>query len=177
MMQTLRERNYAYGMSGGLLMATIFLSIKVMTHHEKWVLIPQWAIDQRIDIDGDMYSDAYLTQWAGGLARTLLTVNPATVQSVTNTFLKMAATHYGQIKPYLEARSRDIRENDISTVFYEKEAVVHRDQNTVEVTGTFCTYFGRDKPPIIETKTFAVGWARGVNGVLLVRTFQEKKEI
>ena len=175
--QALRERNYAYGISGGLLIVTIVLALKIMNYDERWVLIPQWATDQRIEIVGREYADTYLNEWAGSVARTLLTVNPATVQHVSDTFLKMAATHYGQIKPYLEAHAHEIRDNDISTVFYEKETVIHRDQQQVEVTGTFYTYFGRDKPPIIETKIFVVGWAIGVNGVILLRSFEEKKEI
>ena len=175
--RSLRQKNYAYFISGALLISNVVLTIKVLTHEEKWVLIPQFATDQKIEVQGSQYSDAYLTQWAGSLARELLTVNPATVQKVSDKFLKISATKYGQIKPYLEAHAKEIRENDISTVFYEKDCKIDRDKSEIEITGTFCTYFGREKPPIIETKTFVVGWSLGINGVLLVSKFQEKKEI
>lgn len=175
--RALKQRNFSYIVSGGLLLSNILLVVKVMTHEERWVLIPQFATNQRIEIEGAQYSDAYLNQWAGSIARELLTVNPSTVQKVSDTFLKIASTKYGQIKPYLEAHVKEIRENDISTVFYEKEVVIHRDEHKAEVTGTFYTYFGREKPPIVETKTFVVGWSVGVNGVLLVSQFEEKKEV
>lgn len=176
-LRAVKQRNYAYFVSLILLMSNIVLCIKIYVQEEHWVLIPQFSIDQTIGVSGSYYSDSYINQWAGSLARELLTVNPSTVQIVAEKVLKVSSTKHGQIKPHLESHIKEIVENNISTVFYEKECKINRDQKEVEVTGSFYTYFGREKAPLIETKTFAMGWESGVNGVLLVSKFEEKKEI
>lgn len=176
-LRALRQKNFAYFVSLVLLVSNIVLCIKIYVQEEHWVLIPQFSTDQTIGVRGSHYSDAYINQWAGSLVRELLTVNPSTVQIVAEKVLKVSSTKYGQIKPHLEDHIKEIIENNISTVFYEKECKIDRDQKEVEVTGSFYTYFGREKAPLIETKTFVVGWASGVNGVLLITKFEEKKEI
>lgn len=174
--RALKQRNFSYLVIGCLLLSNLVLALKVLRHEERWVLIPQFSTEQRAEIVGSKYSDSYLIQWAGSLSRELMTVNPSTVETVSNRFLKIASTKFGQIQPYLAAHIKDIKENNISTVFYEKDCKILDEQSEVEVTGTFYTYLGRDKAPIIETKTFVVGWATGMNGALLVSRFEEKKE-
>ena len=173
--KTLRQRNFAYVISGGLLLANILLSIKALHHEERWVLIPQFEIAQTYTIQGDQYDEHYLEHWAGALTQDFLTVNPSTVDQAMERFLKIASTQYGQIKPNIEALAKEIKDNQITTAFYPKEFKIDTSNHVVDVTGTFMTWFGREKPPIVQNKTFLVGWKPGPKGILLASQFEERK--
>lgn len=174
--KTIKHRNIAYGITGILIVSNLLLSIKSFNHDEKWVLIPQFDIEDRLTIQGEKHSDEYLHYWAGGLTQSLLTANPSTIDRVIHKFLEISSSQYGQVKPNVEAYGKDIKENHISTAFYAKEFKIDRTNKEIEVIGTFMTWFGREKPPVIETKTFAIGWVHGPKGVLLVSKFEERKD-
>lgn len=174
--KALKQRNFSYLISFGLLITNIFLSIKVLNHEEKWVLIPQFEIDQKFWVQGEKYSDEYLQNWAGAVAQEILSVNPASVDRATQKFLEISSTKYGELKPYIVTQAKNIKDNQITTAFYTKDFKVDRTLNQIEVTGTFMTWFGRDKAPLLETKTFLVGFQLGPKGVLLISKFEERKE-
>lgn len=173
--KTLKQRNYAYVISAALLLTNTILSIKVLNHEERWVLIPQFEIEHKYAIQGNQYDNLYLEHWAGALTQDFLTVNPSTVDQAMQRFLKISSTQYGQIKPNIEAMTKEIKENQITTAFYPKEFKVDSVHKIVEVTGTFMTWFGREKPPIVQAKTFLVGWKPGPKGILLATQFEERK--
>lgn len=173
--KTLKQRNYAYVMSAGLLLTNTILVLKVLNHEERWVLVPQFEIEHQYTIQGNQYDSLYLEHWAGALTQDFLTVNPSTVDQAMQRFLKIASTQYGQIKPNVEIMAKDIKDNQITTAFYPKEFKIDQSNKAVEVTGTFMTWFGREKPPIVQTKTFLVGWKPGPKGILLASQFEERK--
>ena len=173
--KSLKQRNYAYMLSLGLLLSNIVLSVIIINHDEKWVLMPQFDVEQKYTIHGNQYDQYYLEQWAGALVEDFLTVNPANVDAAMQRFLRIASTHNGQVKPNIEAQAKEIKEHQLTTAFYSKEFKVDRDKQVVEVTGSFLTWFGRKKPPIEQTKTFLVGWRSGPKGFLLVHQFEERK--
>ena len=173
--KAIKHRNVAYGVAGILIVSNVLLSIKAFNHAEKWVLIPQFDIADRLMVHGERYSDEYLQNWAGGLAQTLLTANPATIDRVIHSFLEVSSSQYGQIKHNVEAYGKDIKENHVSTTFYAKSFKIDRKNKEIEVTGEFLTWFGREKLPVSETKTFCIGWIFGPKGVLLVNKFEERK--
>lgn len=173
--KAIRKRNFAYVVNAGLLLSNIILSIKLATNDERWVLIPQFEIEQRYSVHGNQYSSLYLEHWAGALSQDFLSVNPANVDAAAQRFLKIASTHYGQIKPNIDAHVKEIKENNLTTSFYPKEFKVDNSSKIVEVTGSFLTWFGREKAPVEQTKTFLIGWKEGPKGVLLVSQFEERK--
>ncbi|MEI8321202.1 MAG: TraE/TraK family type IV conjugative transfer system protein [Alphaproteobacteria bacterium] len=175
-LQTIKQRNFAYLVSLGLLVSNLFLAYKVFNQEERWVLIPQFDIHNKIDVQGDKYSKVYLEHWAGGLAQEMLTVNPLSVDRMVLKFLDLSSLNFGRIKPTLESHAQAIKDDQLTTAFYAKGCEVNQGKREVEVSGTFMTWFGKEKPPIVQTKTFVVGWELGPKGVLLVSKFEEKKE-
>jgi type IV conjugative transfer system protein TraE len=170
-----KKRNYASIVSLGLLLSNIVLSLMLFNHEERWVLVPQFEVEQKYTIHGNQYDQHYLEHWAGALVRDFLTVNPASVDEAMQRFLRITSIHYGQVKPNIEAQAKEIKEHHLTTAFYPKEYKVDSDKKVVEVTGSFLTWFGREKLPIEQTKTFLVGWRSGPKGILLVHQFEERK--
>ena len=173
----LRQRNFSYVVSAGLLLICILLSCKVFIQDERWVLMPQFEPANKMTVQGSVHSSVYLEHWAGGILQELLTANPHTIDAKTIRILEISATSFGQIRPVLDAKAKTIKENRGTTSFYPKKFEVFQDKKEVVVTGTFMTWFGKDKPPIVETIAITLGWSIGPRGVLLVRSFEERKQI
>ena len=142
-------------------------------HH--WLIIPQSAANNNAALSSKGFSDVYLTQWADSLSRSLLTVNPYTVEErLKNALTLTSSKYYGQVASALQKESEEIKRHDLSTAFYPRDFSIQRAQNLIEVKGVFHTYFGKDKAPVVEEKTWIVGWERGVFGACLLTRFNQK---
>lgn len=174
--QLLKQRNFMAMLAGGLLLSNLFLSLKLFKYDEQWILMPQYDTDHQVALTASTYSDQYLIDWAASISSDLLTVNPATVNHKTKRFLEITVPAHETFQKILKKKARTIKSEGISTVFYPKDFRVNRDAKEVFVTGTFMTFFGSDKKPVIEKKTFLIGYKRGPKGVILVEKFKEEKK-
>lgn len=165
--QIIQQRNFSFCVSGVLLASNLFLSLKVLSQEEKWVLIPQFNIDHRSTVTTSTFSDEYLIDWADALLRDWLTVNPSTVESKSKRFLQVAAQSYGDLRERTQKTIQKIKEERLSTVFYPKAWYVDQKKKKVRVIGDFLTFFGTDREPVRAQEAFTVHFERGPNGVIL----------
>ncbi len=165
--KVLKQRNFAFCVSGVLLVSNLLLCLKILTHEENWALIPQFNIDHRSYISSSSFSDEYLIDWADALLRDWLSVNPSTVEQKSRRFLEITSSSYGSLLESIKKTVKKVKEERLSTVFYPKTWEVNQAKNQVHVTGDFLTYFGHDKAPIRAIKTFIVKYERGPHGVIL----------
>lgn len=171
--KALRQRNFSYVIATGLLVSNIFLAYKVLNDDEHWLLIPQFDTAHIVGINSSHYTNDYLIEWAGGIVRHLLTVNPDSVDHHVEDVLKIASTGHGNLKEKLKRDAKRLKNEHISTVFYPKDFEVFQDKKHIHVKGQHLTYFGRDKSPVSVEKTFVLQWKRGAKGFLFLESFKE----
>lgn len=163
----LQQRNFALCVAGVLLGSNLLLSLKVMTHQENWVLIPQFDTEHRSYISSSSFSQEYIIDWADALLRDWLTVNPSSVEQKARRFLEISSNGYGGLQEQIKNTVKKVKEERLSTVFYPKEWKVNQQDNTIQVIGDFLTYFGHDRAPITKRESFTVHYIRGPHGVIL----------
>ena len=171
--EALRHRNFAYMVSGLLLMSNLGLVFKVWKQEEHWILIPQIETDHRLPLSSTHYSEAYVLEWADSLVRNFLTVNPQTVDRRLYELL-LLAEQSSALQERFKKEAKALKQDNVSTVFYPKEHNLNHETHQVWVKGEHQTYFGRDKAPISREKTFVVTWKRGPRGVILLKDFYEE---
>ena len=176
LVSSLRQRNVALWSCLGLSLANLVLVLKVSHMEEHWVLMPQYDDEHRLEVTRSKYSDAYLIDWATGILTTLLCANPDSIDWKISQILKISRSNYGQLKQKLQAESRRIRQDQVSTAFYPGSYKVNAPGNTIEVSGEHSAWFGRDSAPVITHKTFRLAWAIHGHGVILLEDFQEIKD-
>jgi type IV conjugative transfer system protein TraE len=135
---------------------------------EHWVLLPQQRLEQPLSLTRSTFSEAYLIQWAESLTRELYTVNPLTAEHNATEFLRLAASRYGGLKDRIQSSAKKIKEEGISTAFYPKSFDVSQSTQTILVTGEYLAFFGRDKTPVTQEKTFKLQWEKSPNGIILL---------
>ena len=137
-------------------------------------MVPSLNTDAKQYIfEGSHLSDEYLIDWADTLLGAVLTVNPETVDRKNKEFLKWAISSTA-LYHALEINAKRIKKDHLSTVFYPKEYKVDQEAKLILVTGDFYTYLGHDKSPILQHKTFRVGYLARPSGFLAVNQFQEE---
>lgn len=158
---------------GCLGVSNLSLLIACLNKAEHFLLIPQESPGKRIGLSTDNFSKEYLTKWADSLTRGLLTNNSDTIEKHQKEFLNLStSSSYGDLRHQFREEARRIKKSGLSTAFYPKEFEINHEARTVKVTGLLHTYFGKDKTPVIETRTFLIGWQRGAGGVILVNQFE-----
>jgi type IV conjugative transfer system protein TraE len=171
-----KQRDLALWASFGLSLANIVLVIKVVSAEEHWVLIPSYDVDHRLEMTSTKYSDDYYIDWAGGVVNTLFCVNPDSVDWKVQQILKITVQNYGPLKEKLQAESKKMKADEISTVFYPKKFWVNQADQTIEILGQHIAYFGRDSTPVTSLKKFRLTWAVRMHGVILLKDFVEVKD-
>lgn len=171
--KALHQRNFGYVIATGLLITNLFLTYKVLNSEERWLLIPQFDTTHTIGISTSRYSETYLIDWADGIVRHLLTVNPDSVSRHVEDVLKISSTGYGDLKENLKREAKRLKTEHISTVFYPKDFDVYHDKRQIHVKGQHLTYFGRDKNPVSHEKIFVLQWKIGGKGFLFLEGFKE----
>ena len=171
--EALRHRNFAYMVSGVLLLGNLGLTLKIWKQEEHWILIPQIETDHRLPLSSSQYSEAYVLEWADSLVRNFLTVNPQTVDRRLYELL-LLAEQSSALQEYVKKEVKALKQDNVSTVFYPKEHSLNAQTQKVWVKGEHQTYFGRDKAPISREKTYVVTWKRGPRGVILLKDFYEE---
>ena len=171
----LRQRNFGYLVTTAMIVVNFLLTLKIYTADERWLLIPQFDTDHVIEARSSGYSDNYLIDWADGITRHLLTVNPASAERKVEDVLRICSTGHGTLKDKLKNDARKIRRDQIATVFYPKEFEVKKSDETVKVTGQFLSYFGKDRQPVSVEKSFILRWKIGNRGFLFLEDFSEVK--
>lgn len=171
--EILEKRNFGYLVATAMLVANLLLTIKIFSADERWLLIPQFDTDHMIEVRSSGYSNEYLIDWADGITRHLLTVNPDSAERKAEDVLRISSTGYGNLKEKLKKDARKIRQDQISTVFYPKSFEVKKSEQTVKVTGQFLSYFGKDRLPVSLEKSFILHWKIGNRGVLFLEDFKE----
>ncbi len=173
--EALRQRDLSAWACLGLVAVNCLLVIKVFGSEERWVLIPQYDVDHRVEISSQKYSDDYFIDWANGVVGTILCVNPDSVDWKNQQILKITVQSYGTLKEKLKEDALRIKKDHISTVFYPKKFTVHRGRQTVDVIGEQITYFGKDSSPVTSEKTYQLTWDVRAHGIILLKDFNEIK--
>lgn len=160
-----------------LCMSHLILLFFLFRKEEHWILIPQFDVEKRTTLSSKSFGDEYLTSWASSLCVSLLCVNSSVVEERMKEALRISSPRfYGSLEEQLKQEVKILRQHALSTVFYPQKFTLHRNKNEIEVEGVFHTYFSKDKNPVVEQKIWTVGWEMGARGVILLTTFQEKKE-
>jgi len=173
--KTLKQKDLTLWLCGGLVIANLILSAKVVSTEEQWVLIPYNNTDLRIPLTTSRYSDDYYITWASYVVNTLLCVNPESFEWKAKEILNITTQKHGSLKDKLTIEAEKIKQEQINTVFYPKEFNVNQGQKTVEVTGQHITYFGKRSTPVETTKTFKLAWVVSGHGIILLKDFEEVK--
>ena len=158
-----------------LVVSQVFLVFKVATKEEKWILVPQLA--KQTALSNKYLSKEYLISWSDSLASALLCVTPDIIEKRMGEVLaKTSPAGYGVVSDRLKKEAAELKKHHLSTAFYPSKFAIFEQKNTVEVEGVFHTYFGKDKAPVVEQKTWVLRWDRSPNGLILLADFYEKKE-
>ncbi len=169
----LKRRDLALWSCLGLIASNMGLVFMLMDTEEHWVLMPQYDDGHRLEVTRSDYSDTYLIDWATGILNTLLCVNPDSIDWKISQILKISRSNYGRLKEQLQAESKKIRQDQISTVFYPRSYKVNQEKKSIDVAGAHSAYFGLDSAPVITEKTFRLTWAIRGHGVILLEDFKE----
>ena len=169
-----KQRNFATVMAGGLMVSNLILGLATMGREDQWVLIPQFDAGERIPVSKSSLSKSYLERWSTSLVQDLMTANPASVDLKIQRFLAVSSSAFGSLEQKLRTQAKKLKREGISTVFYPKEVAFEK--NAVRVSGTFMTYFGRDKAPIASFKTYKLSYTRARHGVVVATDLQEIKK-
>ena len=173
--RVLKQRNFAYMVSGLLLISNGGLALKVMTQDEYWILIPWPETHKRLPVSRTTFSDPYLIEWADNLTSRLLTMNPHTADQRVYEFLLVAENANG-LADKLKRQAQQLKDEHISTAFYPKQFHHQRDSHQLWVTGDFHTFFGRDRHPVIQSRTVVLTYRRGPQGVILIKDFYYEED-
>jgi type IV conjugative transfer system protein TraE len=168
--QVLKQRNFAYVVSGVLLVTNMVLAYKVISHDETWILIPWPETHKRLSVSRTTFSDPYLIEWADTLTSRLLTMNPKTADQRVYEFLLVTESSAG-LETKLKAQAQKLKQENLSTAFYPREYQHKKDTRQLWVTGDFHTFFGSDKSPVIQQRTVVLTYRKGPLGVILVQDF------
>lgn len=171
-----RQRDLVLWGCLGLTLTNIILVLKIVSSEEHWVLIPSYDVDHRLEMTTTKYSDDYFVDWAHGVINTLLCVNSDSIDWKIQQILKITVQNYGTLKEKLEAESKKIKSDEISTVFYPKQFWVNQAKQSIEVVGQHIAYFGKDSQPVTTQKRFRLSWAVRTHGVILLKDFGEVKD-
>lgn len=173
--RAIQQRNYAYVVSSVLLLSNLMLVSKVIFTEEQWVLVPQFDTDHRIPLRRSLYSNEYITNWAEGLLVSILTSNESTIDRRIQEFLILTTESHNRLRKKLKEDAKRMKEDRISTAYYPKHFTINRSKSLVHIKGEFQTFFGGDKKPISQEKTFALVWKSGPRGLLLIDDLYEVK--
>lgn len=172
--QLIQKRNFAYMVVGVLSLLSLFQGIALMSKEQKVILIPQYDLDRRIVFEGDKIADEYLVDWSSSLLVSLLTVNPQTVHRKVKDFLKVSISSQ-ELTKLLSKQAKAIERDRISTVFYPTSFHADQKNKEIKVSGTFMAYIGSDKNPVIQQKTYRLGYMVLANGLIAVSKLKEEE--
>jgi type IV conjugative transfer system protein TraE len=170
--KVIEQRNMASVVVFLVLLSNISLAWKLLGENDRVILIPQNDTTRRIVFDGKSVPDDYLADWASSILSDLYTVNRHTVESKNKIFLNFASSAE-QLKDLVKKNADRIQKDGVSTVYYPKQFKVDQANKKVLVQGTFMAHYGRDKAPIIDDKSYAIGWITTATGCLLVESLEE----
>ena len=173
----LKQRDFTLWSCLGLAFTNILLVLKLINTEEHWVLIPHYDVDHRLEMTASKYSDDYFADWANGVVNTIFCVNPDSIDWKIQQILKITVQNVGTIKEKLQAESKKIKADEISTVFYPKKFTVNKSNQSIDVIGQHVAYFGRDSSPVTSQKKFRLSWAVRTHGVILLKDFVEVKDV
>lgn len=173
--KAIQQRNYSYIVSSILLLSNVMLVAKVLFMEEHWVLVPQFDTDHRIPLRRSDFSDEYIREWSEGVITRILTANEANIEHRIHQFLILTTESHNSLRKKLKDDAKRMKEERISTAFYPKHFTINRTQSLIHIKGEFQTFFGGDKKPISQEKTFALVWKTGPRGLLLIDDLYEVK--
>lgn len=128
----------------------IILLVAVITLKQALVRVNTYLIPSQITAPIKLsrlhVNSSYLQQMTLGFLNARLDVTPQSVDASHNYLLKfVAAKNYAAIQKILNEEAKDIKEGDISSVFYITNWQVDPDTLTVRVEGDLRWWFGETK--------------------------------
>jgi hypothetical protein len=109
--------------------------------------------------------------------RDVFTANPASIDRKVKRLLEISRSSYTELRDRLLAQARVLKDNGASTVFYPKEYNLIRAKQQILISGDYLTFFGKDTKPVIQTKSFVIGYNRGPHGVILLTSLAEQPHV
>ncbi|MEN8237170.1 MAG: TraE/TraK family type IV conjugative transfer system protein [Pseudomonadota bacterium] len=168
----IEQRNFAFVVTVLMLLSNVLLSWKVLVERDRVILVPQNNLQKQIVFDGKQICKTYLVDWSFSVLSDLFTVSRHTVDRKNKLFLEISS-NAEILKDVLKKNALRIKQDGVSTVFYPKKFAIDRSAKKVLVQGTFMAFFGRDKSPVVQTKTYALGWRESGKGCVLVESLEE----
>lgn len=173
----LQQRNVLFPTCIGLTICVMLLSIMLMYKKERIILVPA-AYDKPFWVEGATVSPSYLEQMGLLLSGLMLTKSLQTSQAQMNLSLRHVHPSYvGAFRQFFLEEERTMKDEQLSFVFYPKEASVQMQDHTVFVQGERALYIGRrevEREPSMYKFRFTV-----MNGrcFLIDLQVEEKKKI
>lgn len=174
--KAVKQKDLALWICGGLVVANLILSTKVVNTEERWVLIPYNNTELRIPMTTSRYADDYYIGWGSYIVNTLLCVNPESFEWKAKEILNITTHKHSTLKEKLAQEAEKVKSEQISTVFYPKRFKVNQQQKTIKITGQHITYFGKKSTPVETEKTFRLTWVSSSHGLVLLKEFEEVKD-
>ena len=155
-----------------LLCGVIFiLSYFVLNKEEKWILIPQYETAHRVVVTSDGYSEEYINDLVGISLKSLLSVNPNTVEREVKLFSEFSGGT-SDLNAFLKKHIQYVKQNNLTAAFYPK-SYTHQEGNVI-VDGEMLHRFG-SKQYVTQNKVFKVSYTVGQKGLLLINSIEEIK--
>lgn len=173
--ETTQQKKVLLNVVAGLTLSNIVLIIALLSKAEQYILIPEFNIDHRLSVAGGEFNDQYFIDWADGIIKTALCVNPDSVDWRHNELLKISTHSYGQMKRVLKEQAENIRKNSLSTVFYPKTFKVDQNNKSIRIEGQHYAFIGKDNRPVIQDKIYEIFWIIGTHGLVLLKDMVEIK--
>lgn len=167
-------RNYALCLNiffAFLIVILLFINLLRSNQHTT-VVIPA-TLTAPVTIKHNSVDAAYLSQWTEFIANLKLNVTPDTAAFKQNSLLAyVASVQYGTFKSHLITEQDNIKQNEISMVFYPSETKVVSNKDLItQISGLLRVYIG-DELNSSAKVTYELQFNLD-NGRLLLRSFKE----
>jgi len=170
---TLKQRNFAYLVTGFLILSNLGLIYHLVTREERFILIPMYDINHRAEVTNYGFSEKYLVDWADSIIHMLFTANPESVDKRVKDVMVLATGSFKSLEKDLNSWSDKIKKDNLSTVFYPHSFNVFSKKSEVLVKGKLLSYFGTDRQPVVEEKQYLLTYEQAGRGIILLKRLEE----
>lgn len=139
------QRNYSLCINVffGFVIAMLLMMSFIRSNKYTTVVIPA-RLSSAVTITQDGVDEAFLTQWSSFIAGLKLNVTPDSVSFKQKELLPyIDSSKYGEFKSHLISEQENVKQNEISTVFYPNRTKIVDLKNLItEISGVIRVYIG-----------------------------------
>jgi conjugal transfer pilus assembly protein TraE len=151
-LKIMSQRNAWIGISAGMVMSNIILSIALFLKNERTILVPP-HITKTLWVEGGTISKEYLEEMGLYISKLLLDLSPTSFVYNHETLLRYATPEaYGALKKQLIEDGEYYTKLQLSTHFKPTEVTANPSKLSVEVKGNLTSYVaGKEIRTSLET--------------------------